>query len=160
MQGYHTHVEMYRDTNDRRNIQKKWARCQKKMGAVINHLPKQKKGRTTVEQETYNEVHNKKQRKCTYWYDWSTNTNTGIEMTRKKQGEKQGKGRINRDGQQEEKKVCLRNNDKKHWIGIHDWSNTHAATKNREKEIGCCDGETTMVSNGKHALSIIEKWAY
>jgi hypothetical protein len=28
---------------------------------------------------------------------------------------------------------------------------------NREKEIGNCDGETTMVSYGKHTLSVIEK---
>jgi hypothetical protein len=68
MQGYHTHVEMYRDTSDSRNIQKKVGAMPEKMGSVINHLhkrkPKQKKGRTTTEQETYNKVH-KKQRKCT-----------------------------------------------------------------------------------------------
>jgi hypothetical protein len=68
IQGYyHTNVEMYRDTTDHRNIQKKWARCQKNMGGVINHLQctkqnqNRKRGRMTVEQETYNEVH-KKQR--------------------------------------------------------------------------------------------------
>jgi hypothetical protein len=53
---------------------------------------------------------------------------------------------MNSDGQQEEKKVCLRTNDKE-----------HADTNNREKEIGYCDRETTMVSNGKHTLSVIEK---
>jgi hypothetical protein len=41
-------------------------------------------------------------------------------MTRKKQGEKQGKGSMNSDEQQEEKKVRLRRNAKKHQIGIHD----------------------------------------
>ena len=35
-------------------------------------------------------------------------------MMRKKQGERQGKGRMNSDGQQEEKKVHLRSNDEKH----------------------------------------------
>jgi hypothetical protein len=35
-------------------------------------------------------------------------------MMRKKQGEKRGKGGMNSDGQQEEKKVHLRSNDKKH----------------------------------------------
>jgi hypothetical protein len=35
-------------------------------------------------------------------------------MTRKKQGEKQGKGSMNSDGQQEEKKVRLRTSDEKH----------------------------------------------
>jgi hypothetical protein len=34
-------------------------------------------------------------------------------MTRKKHGERQGKGSMNSDGQQEEKKVRLRTNDKK-----------------------------------------------
>jgi hypothetical protein len=113
----------------------------------------------TVEQETYNEVR-KKQRTCTSWYDWSTNTNTGVEMTRRKQGERWGKGSRNSDGHKEEKKVILRSNDKKHWTGIDDWSNTHVDTNNREREIGYCDIETTMVSNGRHTLSIIETWAY
>jgi hypothetical protein len=40
--------------------------------------------------------------------------NTGIEMTRKKQGEKQGKASMNSDGQQEENKVRLKSNDRKH----------------------------------------------
>jgi Cu/Zn superoxide dismutase len=103
----------------------------------------------------------KKQRKCTSWYSWSTNTNTGIEMMRKKQGERWGKVSMNSDGQQEEKKtVHLRTNDEKHWTGIHVWSNTHADTNNREKKIGYCDRETTMVSNGRHTLSVIEKWGY
>jgi hypothetical protein len=35
-------------------------------------------------------------------------------MTRKKQGERQGKGSMNSDGQKEEKKVHLRSNDEKH----------------------------------------------
>ena len=50
MQGYHTNVEMYRDTTERRNIRQKWARCQKNMGAVINHLrrTKQNKNRKGV----------------------------------------------------------------------------------------------------------------
>jgi hypothetical protein len=38
MQGYHTNVEMYRDTTDRRNIQKKVSVMPEKMGALINHL--------------------------------------------------------------------------------------------------------------------------
>jgi hypothetical protein len=39
MQGYYPiNVEMYRDTTDHRNIQKKWAQCQKNMGVVINYL--------------------------------------------------------------------------------------------------------------------------
>ena len=39
MQGYyHTNVEMYRDTTDHKNIQKKVGAMQENMGAVINHL--------------------------------------------------------------------------------------------------------------------------
>jgi hypothetical protein len=39
MQGYyHTTVEMYRDTSNRRNIQKQVGTMQENMGAVINHL--------------------------------------------------------------------------------------------------------------------------
>jgi hypothetical protein len=41
-------------------------------------------------------------------------TNTGVEMTRKKRGERRGKGSTNSHGQQEEKKVRLRSNDEKH----------------------------------------------
>jgi hypothetical protein len=37
MQGYHTHVEMYRDTTGRKNIQKNVGAMPEKMGAVINH---------------------------------------------------------------------------------------------------------------------------
>jgi hypothetical protein len=68
MQGYHTNVEMYRDTNDRRNIQTKVGAMQEKYGrsdqpfTTYKTKPKQKRGRTTAEQETYNEVR-KKQRK-------------------------------------------------------------------------------------------------
>jgi hypothetical protein len=39
MQGYyHINVEMYRDTTDRRNIQKKVGAMPERMDAVINHL--------------------------------------------------------------------------------------------------------------------------
>ena len=38
MQGYHINVEMYRDTTEHRNIQKKVDAMPDKMGAVINHL--------------------------------------------------------------------------------------------------------------------------
>jgi hypothetical protein len=67
MQGYHTHVEMYRDTTEHRNIQKKVGAMPEKYGhgdqpfLMYKTKPKQKRGRMTVEQETYNEVH-KKQR--------------------------------------------------------------------------------------------------
>jgi hypothetical protein len=81
-------------------------------------------------------------------------------MMRKKQGEEWGKDSMNSDGQQVEKKVRLRSNDEKHCTGIHDWSNTNADTNRREEEMRCCDRERTMVSNGKHTLFVIEKWAY
>jgi hypothetical protein len=64
------------------------------------------------------------------------------------------------DGQQEEKKVRLRSNDNKDWTRINEWSNTHAYTNNRENEMGCGERVTTMVSNGKHASSVKEKWSY
>ena len=65
MQGYyHTNIEMYRDTTDRKNIQKKVGAIQENMGAVINHLrctkKNRKRRRTTVEQERYNEVRKKR----------------------------------------------------------------------------------------------------
>jgi hypothetical protein len=43
MQGYyHTNVEMYRDTTDRKNIQKKVGAMQENMGAVVKHLGRTK----------------------------------------------------------------------------------------------------------------------
>ena len=68
MQGYyHTNIEMYRDTTDCKNIQKKVGAMQENMGPVINHLQRTKENKkqirrgTTAEQERYNEVR-KKQR--------------------------------------------------------------------------------------------------
>jgi hypothetical protein len=65
MQGYHSNIEMYRDTTERRNIQKKVGAMPEKYGRgdqpFTTYKTKQKKGRMTVEQETYNEVR-KKQR--------------------------------------------------------------------------------------------------
>jgi hypothetical protein len=69
MQGYHSDVEMYRDTTDRRNIQKKVGVMPEKYGRGDQPLTtyktkqKQKKGRTTAEQETYYNEVRKKQRK-------------------------------------------------------------------------------------------------
>jgi hypothetical protein len=68
MKGYHSNVEMYRDTTEHRNILKKVGsmpekyRCTDQPLMTYKAKPKQKRGRTTAEQETYNEVH-KKQRK-------------------------------------------------------------------------------------------------
>ncbi len=72
------HVEMYRDTTDRRIIQKKTGAMQEKNGrsdqpfTKQNQTKRRREGRqrnkrptrTTAEQETYMEVR-KKQRKCT-----------------------------------------------------------------------------------------------
>jgi hypothetical protein len=67
MQVHTTKEEMYRDTTDRRNIQRKMGAMPEKDGRSDQPFTKQnqnrKKGRMTAEQETYNEVH-KKQRKC------------------------------------------------------------------------------------------------
>jgi hypothetical protein len=68
MQGYHSNVEMYRDTTEHRNKQKKvgampekyWRSDQPFM--MYKTKPKQKRSRMTAEQETHNEVR-KKQRK-------------------------------------------------------------------------------------------------
>jgi hypothetical protein len=48
MQGYHSAVEMYRDTTERMIgiYRKKWSQCQKNMGMVINHLRCTKKTKT------------------------------------------------------------------------------------------------------------------
>jgi hypothetical protein len=68
MQGYHSDVEMYRDTTEHTNIQNKVGVMPEKYWrgdqpfTMYKTKPKQKRGRTTVEQETYNEVR-KKQRK-------------------------------------------------------------------------------------------------
>jgi hypothetical protein len=68
MQGYyHTTVEMYRDTTDRRNtIQKQVGAMQEKYGPggqtfTTYKTKNRKRRRTTAEQERYNEVR-KKQR--------------------------------------------------------------------------------------------------
>jgi hypothetical protein len=65
MQGYNSNIEMYRDTTERRNIQKKVGTMPEQYGhgdqPFKTYKTKQKKGRTTTEQETYNEVR-KKQR--------------------------------------------------------------------------------------------------
>ena len=43
MQGYYqTNVQMYRDTTDRKNIQKKVGAMQENMGAVVKHLRRTK----------------------------------------------------------------------------------------------------------------------
>jgi hypothetical protein len=68
MQGYHSDLEMYRDTTEHRNIQKKVGAMPEKYGrgdqpfTTYKTKQKQKKGKTIAEQETYNEVR-KKQRK-------------------------------------------------------------------------------------------------
>jgi hypothetical protein len=65
--GYHSNVKMYRDTTERRNIQKKVGAMPEKYGrgdqpfTMYKTKPKQKRGRMKAEQETYNEVR-KKQR--------------------------------------------------------------------------------------------------
>jgi hypothetical protein len=66
MQGYyHTNAQMYRDTTDRRNIQKKVGAMEEKYGRGDQPFTMYKKnqnrnrGRTTAEQETCNEVHKK-----------------------------------------------------------------------------------------------------
>jgi hypothetical protein len=68
MQGYYqTNVQMYRDTTDHRNIQKKVGAMQEKYGrgdkpfTMYKTKKNRKRGRMTAEQETYNEVR-KKQR--------------------------------------------------------------------------------------------------
>ena len=119
MQVHYTNVEMYRDTTDRRNIQKKTGAMPEKNGRSDQPFTKQNKKRKRKGQRW------KKSPTMRYvthldTFDQPTNTNTGVEMMRKKQGERRGKGSMNSDGKQDEQKVRRRSNDAKYGNGISD----------------------------------------
>jgi len=127
MQGYyHATVEMYRDTSNRRNIQKHVGAMQEKYGRggqkfKTYKIKKTEKGvgRQRNKRDTMRYVRNEgNERLATIDKQLLT---LALRWREKRGEERWGKGGMNSDGQREEKKVRQRTtNDEKQWTWIDD----------------------------------------